>query len=89
MISCNKEEREWVGEVMSNFDHSIDINVSERLKASNSYADYPSLNFHGTVWFEDDLYHCQIKRYGAHIDTISKTEIKDIMDEACEMYGYE
>ena len=89
MLACDKDNREWIGEVMSNFDHCIDNDIAQQLKETISYADYPAYEFHGSVWFEDGQYHCQIKRYGRHIDTISNEDLREIMDEASDKYGYE
>ena len=89
MLSCDKENREWIGEVMSNFDHCIDEEIANKLKETKSYADYPAWDFHGSVWYEDGKYHCQIKRYGSHIDTISNEDLQEIMDEASGEYGWD
>jgi len=89
MLTCDKENREYIGEVMTNFDHSIDNDIAEQLKDTNFYAGYSAWDFHGSVWFENGEYHCQIKRYGNHIDTISNEDLQGIMNEASEKYGYE
>lgn len=55
MLVCDKESREYIGDVMTNFDHSIDYEIAGQLKNSNTYAGYPAWEFHGSVWYEDEI----------------------------------
>ena len=50
MLAINKDERDYVGKVMINFDHSIDKEVAKQLKNPMTYAEYLGWNFHGIVW---------------------------------------
>lgn len=89
MLVCDRENRELLDDVMSNFDHSINKDIAKQLKETNSYAGYPAWDFHGMVWYQNGQYHCEIKRYRCHIDTISNEDLKEIMNEASDKYGYE
>ena len=87
MLICDRDNREWLGEVMSNFDHSIDKDIAKKLRETESYADYSAWNFHGTVWYENEQYHCEIWIYHCHENTISNQDLQEIMDEASYEYG--
>jgi hypothetical protein len=89
LLNCNKDDREYLGEVMSNFDHSIDKKIETQLKNKLSYADYPGWDFHGTVWYENDMFHCKVMQYRCHVDTISAETLDEIMEEVSDKYGYE
>lgn len=80
---------EDVGTVMSNFDHEVEPWAEEKLKSGDFRGDYPAWEFHGTVWWEESNFHCQVMRYGSHIDTVSAPTLQGIMDEASGKYGYE
>lgn len=82
------ENCENIGDVMTNFDHSIDADIAERLK-SGGVAGYPGLNFHGIVWFSDGQYHCAVKVYRDHVGTISADTCEDLMYVVSEEFGYD
>ncbi len=73
--------------LMSNFDHTIDEGLSEKLKSGKFTAEYCAWKFHGMVWFEDSKFHCMIKKYTKHIDTIIENTLEEIMETACSKYG--
>lgn len=89
MKVCDRENREYIGTAISNFDHSIDKENETTLKDTLSYGDYPAWNFHGIVWFEENQFHCEIWRYRSHVETISAKSLEEIMKVACSAYGYE
>ena len=76
-----------IGDVMSNFDGRIEEWAEFRLKNEACFGGYPAWNFWGAVWFEDGQFHCMIKRYCSHIDTISANSLQEIMNIACDRYG--
>lgn len=81
----------WVdiGEVMTNFDHTIDEGVARRLESEDrAVARYSGLNFNGKVWFEPGVgvYRCEVWRYGVYRMTVSGT-LAEIMREVSERYG--
>lgn len=81
-------EREYIGEVASNFDHVIDEAIAERLKNEpNTYAEYPAWNFHGTVWYDTDRYKCKIMVHHVDQGVIESNSVKGIMAQASETYG--
>lgn len=88
MLVCDRENKTEIDEVMSNFDHCINNEVAEQLKAGDCFAGYAAWDFHGDVWYENGIYHCEIWRYHVHIDTISNEDLKEIMNEASDKYGW-
>ncbi len=76
---------------MSNFDHSIDEDLEEKLKANNLYADYTGWNFHGTIYWDKQKkkFVCEVRQYHSWIDTIKADTLQGIMDEVCAKYGDE
>jgi hypothetical protein len=74
-------------DIMSNFDHEINPDAEEFLKNHKVYGDYPAWNFHGSVWFENGMFHCEIWQYHSHVDTISESSLAEIMESASDLYG--
>lgn len=86
-MRINKSEREYVGDVMSNFDHTVNWDEAKKLLAENTYGSYPAWDFHGSVWYENEQYHCEIWQYGSYQETISASTLEDIMGKASDNYG--
>jgi len=83
-------EFEGIGEsVMSNFDHTIDTEVAEKLKEGKYYSDYPGWNFYGEVWYDSGKWKCEIRRYHVHVETIMADTLEEIMEQNSEKYGYD
>lgn len=80
-------DAEDLDDVMSNFDHDIDEAVAAKLVTGNYVAGYPAWDFHGTVWFQDGVFKCQVKRYLAHVATIEAPTLRELMSECCRRYG--
>lgn len=75
--------------VMTNFDHSIDQGVAEKLKSDPStYATYAGWNFCGYVWWNGESYICEVWQYNSLIDWATGT-LEEIMEEVSTKYGYE
>jgi hypothetical protein len=75
-------------EVASNFDHTYDKEVAERLQEGGFYAGYPAWDWYGSVWFEDGQFHCRVKRYREHIGTVSADSMEELMKETSDKYGW-
>lgn len=89
MRRLDKNERKYIGDVMTNFDHSIDYELAPQLIGENSYASYPAWDFHGSVWHEEGQYHCEIWQYRSYQETISAETLGEIMDIVSGEYGSE
>ena len=79
---------EYIGDIMSNFDHVIDAGAEEKLKAGGVYGGYAAWNFYAEVWY-DKKFKAMVKQYRVHIDTIECDTLYEIMDTASKLYGYE
>ena len=79
---------EDIGAIMSNFDHVIDDDAEEKLKAGGVYGGYAAWNFYAVVWY-DKKFKAMIKQYRAHVNTIKGDSLQEIMDAASGLYGYE
>jgi len=77
----------YIGDIMSNFNHEIENDAEEKLKAGGVYGAYPAWNFHSTVWFDSKKFKCQIKQYRVHVDTIEADSLSEIMEKASAIYG--
>lgn len=85
-----KNSIELEDEFCSNFDGIINTETVKELKASNSHANYPGWDFHGTVWYDNQSNHfkCKIMCYRSHVDTITAETPEDLKEAVCENYGY-
>jgi len=76
-------------DVMSNFDKEIDRDVEKQLKEGNCYAGYPAWNFHGTVYYKDDKFYCEIWTYGFPNELINAETLEEIIELASDKYGWD
>jgi len=83
------KDKERIGDIMTNFDHSIEKDAETRLKNENIYGDYPAWNFHGKVWFEQDEFHCEVWQYGNIKEIISANTLEELMNQVSNQYGQE
>lgn len=75
-------------DVMSNYDHEINRERAEALKAQpGDIAPYPGWNFFGKVYFESDRYHCAVWVYGSQMATVSADSLEEIMETVCDEWG--
>ena len=86
--------KEWteLDEVMSNFDHQIEIEIADRLqKEAGTWARYPGWNFNGRVWWnrEEAVWQCEVWQYHVPLEIISASSPKDLMNEVSDKYGWE
>ena len=75
-------------DVMSNFDGVVNDDVEAALR-SGGVSHYPGRNFHGTVWFEDGEYHCQVMQYTKHVATMSAATCDDLRRAVSDEFGYQ
>lgn len=79
-----------IGEVMTNFDHSINEDKMAELKTGKYIAIYTAWNFFGYVWWDTDkqLWCCEIWHSHSPIDFIVAKALLDIMVTASQKYGH-
>lgn len=80
---------EYPEEIMSNFDHKIELDIVDHIKGKLLFSGYPGWDFYGDVWFEDNKWHCQVKSYSTHVATYSSENIEDLKEQVCSNHGYE
>ena len=78
-----------LGACMSNFDHAFESDKLDKVKAGGHSCGYAGWEFWGDVWYEDGKFHCQVKRYHQHIDTITAPTPAELMVNVSDKYGYE
>lgn len=77
-------------DVCSNFDGVIIEEVAEQLKVDPTiYADYPGWNFHGSVWYADGQFHCEVWVYNSPREIISEDDMESIRESVCQEYGHD
>lgn len=75
--------------VVSNSDGIIEESVAKAIKGEPLYAAYPGWNFHGTVWWEDGKWHCEVWVYHSWETTFSRDTLPELVTAVCDSYGYD
>lgn len=75
------------GELMTNFDHTVDAAMAARLQTEQVVASYPGWDFYATCWYAEGQYHAAVRRFGQHIDTLSAETAEALMEETSALYG--
>jgi hypothetical protein len=83
----NRGAYDYMGYIMTNFDHTIEPDAEETLKKNKVFGVYPAWNFRGIVWYEDGVFYCEIWQYGDHVNTIEGDDLSEIMETASQLYG--
>ena len=73
----------------SNFDRKINREVAGMLTAGRHFANYPAWEWHGTVWYADGQFHCQVMRYHQHVDTVSAETPEELQQVVSDKWGWE
>jgi hypothetical protein len=78
-------------EVMCNYHHTIDQQLSERLVQEEISMRYTAWNFFGVVWFDrgGKCFKCEIHVYNVIQEVICASTLTSIMRQACDKYGEE
>lgn len=76
-------------EVYSNFDHKLDGEVAELLKAGDSFSRHAAWDFNGSVWFDlaSDKWLEEVWVYGSIVETLAGDTVEDVIQQACGKYG--
>ena len=84
------ERTRYVGVVMANYDHKIDMDVARQLISNDAYATYAGLHFFcEAVWVDGEQFHAEVWRHRRHVDTISARSLEDLMTAVSDEYGWE
>jgi len=82
--------RNGIGTVVSNFDHVLDSDIENQLKANETtYAKHPALEFHGVVWYENGRCFEAIRRYCVYQCTFEGADVGEVTRLANEEFGFE
>lgn len=82
------DELEELEDFCSNFDGEINFDIAEKLKAGDVYATYPSRDWFGLVYYEDNKYKCCVKRYQSVVGTVEGSTPEELKENVCDKYGY-
>jgi len=80
---------EYPESIISNFDHIIHEEIAEVLKNNNFWSHYPGWGFSGQVWYQDEMWNCEIWQYHNYVHTICSSTIGDMKRLVCEFHGDE
>lgn len=80
-----------IGEVATNFDHSIDQTIKAKLiENPNKFsASHSAWNFNGTIYYDDNKFIEEIWVYGSKREKLENNSIEELIQEANNKYGSE
>ena len=78
-----------IGEVMTNFSHTIDQAVAARLAETATSAQYSGWKFGGYVWWTDPNWSCEVWVWGEYEKTFEASTLEEIMEAVSAEYGSE
>ena len=81
--------QDWadVGEVMTNFDHSVEPWAEDKLRSGEFVGHYPAWGFHAEVWWDGDQFNAAVRRYHVHVATVHASHLRGLMVECSERFG--
>ena len=74
-------------EIMSNFDGAIVSETAEAIKGKELFSRYSGWNFNGKVWWQNNLWNCEVWCYGSFQKTFNAETLDEIMSDVCSEYG--
>ena len=81
---------EFYGEnIMSNFDGRVVKETEDAIKGKNLCSKYPGCNFHGTVWWQEGKWLCEVSCYGGWRETVICDTTEAMIEEISSKYGHE
>ena len=78
-----------IGEVMTNFSHTIDYGVAAILAETGASAMYAGWNFCGDVWWTDPNWSCEVWVDLQYQKTFEDPTLEGIMEAVSAEYGNE
>ena len=73
--------------LMSNCDHTIEQSVADEIKGKELYSQYAGWNFCGYVWWEGEMWNCEVWHYGSWQETFNAETLEEIMSMVSDEYG--
>ncbi len=76
---------------INNFDNSIDNGLEEELISNEGkvYGIHSGANFSGIVYYKDKKFHEDVYRFRDLVKTISSDNLRELMIDVCNEFGYE
>lgn len=74
-------------EIMSNFDGVIISETADAIKGKELFSRYAGWNFNGKVWWQNNLWNCEVWCYGSFQKTFNAETLDEIMSNVCSEYG--
>lgn len=74
---------------MSNCFFDADPGIEEELRTGEVWCSYAGWNFYGYVWFEDDVFKCEVWQYKCPIEIIEASSVDALMHAVSSEYGYD
>ncbi len=85
------EEMTEVSLGISNFDHTIDKRLEEKLRENPNkvHGRHAAMNFNGLVWFDGHHFIEEVYIYQNMIEVIREDSLEELMITVNDKYGYE
>jgi len=76
-------------DVMTNFDHSINIEMADTLKSGPHLGSYSAWNFHAVIWWDCEIskWCSEASQYHVPVEVVAADELQEIMDYFSDKYG--
>ncbi len=75
-------------DVMTNLYHSIDRSVAEEPIGGSCFSQHSAWDFCRYVWWDGKEFNEEVWVYGSHVDTISESNLEDLMRAVNDKYGW-
>jgi len=81
------KDYEFKGDAFTNFDHSIEDGIEDKLKTSKSSYCHSAYDYYGIVWFSDGQFHEEVWQYNIHMETISSSSLSELITKVTDKWG--
>lgn len=79
----------YLGDVCSNLDGEVDMEVMNGLRKNKCWASYPAWGFFGVVWFDSKKFHCEVWIEDKPVKVFSDRAMRRVKEMVCKEFGYE
>lgn len=71
----------------SNFDHAIPVEADELLRKGAHWMQHCAWGHWGAIWFAEGKFHERVMRYSSHVETMSASSLRDLINDVNAEYG--
>jgi hypothetical protein len=83
-------ERGLYGDVlMTNYDHSVNHEVADKLRSGQYRAEFTGWNFHAACWYHADRFWAEVSVFGQHRATFDAETPEQLMAAVNERFGWQ